>query len=89
MPNLSRADRRLGALAGQFDSFRKKARDDSSLPGGMTGDRRGMADKRSSWSCDEVAAMMDSFKPASVTLSPFYKQVNKCWSQDQGHTVHL
>ncbi len=72
---LGDTDRRLGALAGQFDSFRKKARDDSSLPGGGLTDRRGMADKRNSWSSDEVAAMMDTFKPTFITLSPFYKQV--------------
>ncbi|BFY99508.1 hypothetical protein BsWGS_02548 [Bradybaena similaris] len=76
--DMSRAaslDRRTGPSGGQFESFRKRSKDD------MSTGRRGSADrgrsgyeKYRSWSPDSYSSSMDNFRPVTLTVSSFFKQ---------------
>lgn len=80
-------DRRSGMGSGQFESFRsKRSKDDNSLLG-----RRGSMDrdrgrsgyekheKHHSWSPDVYGANLENFRPVTLTVSSFFKQVGvKC-----------
>jgi hypothetical protein len=65
----------------QFDSFRsKRSKDDNSILG-----RRGSQDRgrsgyekhQHSWSPDAYGANLDNFRPVTLTVSSFFKQVGR------------
>ncbi|XP_055884538.1 dedicator of cytokinesis protein 7-like isoform X6 [Biomphalaria glabrata] len=69
------SDRRTGSTSGQFDSFRKRSKDD------MSAGRRGSLDrgrsgyeKYRSYSPDSYSTSMDNFRPVTLTVSSFFKQ---------------
>jgi len=51
-----------------YDSFRKQSMDRVK---GQT------PDKRDSWNSEEIGSAMDGFRPVTITVSSFFKQV-KC-----------
>lgn len=69
-------DRRTGPTGSQFESFRKRSKDD------MSAGRRGSVDrgrsgyeKYRSRSPDSYSSSMDNFRPVTLTVSSFFKQV--------------
>ena len=76
---LSHLDRRSTG-AGQYESFRKRSKDDM-----LAGGRRGSFSDRGrtgyekfasrSWSPDSYSASMDNFHPVTLTVKSFFKQV--------------
>lgn len=71
-------DRRSSALMGQYDSFRKKSRDlreESFTRHGSLERQRTTPDKRSSWSSEEIGEALTDFRPVTLTLTSFFKQV--------------
>ena len=74
------ADRRSGS-SGQFESFRsKRSKDDNSLLGRRGSVDRGRSgyEKHHSWSPDVYGANLDNFRPVTLTVSSFFKQVSGC-----------
>lgn len=72
-------DRRSSSsIPGQYESFRKRNRDDSvsrrgSFERGRTGyERRG-------GSPDDYGSSLDNFRPVTLTVSSFFKQVSCCY----------
>ena len=65
--------------SGQFDSFRsKRSKDDNSLlgrRGSFDRGRSGYEKHHSSWSPDIYGANLDNFRPVTLTVSSFFKQV--------------
>lgn len=73
-------DRRSSALIGQYDSFRKKSRDlreESFTRHGSLERQKTTPDKRSSWSSEEIGDALSSFRPVTLTLTSFFKQVGR------------
>ncbi|RUS71322.1 hypothetical protein EGW08_020919, partial [Elysia chlorotica] len=73
--SLEREDRRSGPSSSQFDSLRRRSKDD------MSAGRRGSVDrgrsgyeKFRSWSPESYSASMDNFRPVTLTVSSFFKQ---------------
>ncbi|GFN96685.1 dedicator of cytokinesis protein 7-like [Plakobranchus ocellatus] len=76
MSRAASLDRRSGPSSSQFDSFRRRSKDD------MSAGRRGSVDrgrsgyeKFRSWSPESYSASMDNFRPVTLTVSSFFKQV--------------
>jgi molybdenum-dependent DNA-binding transcriptional regulator ModE len=72
-------DRRASALLGQYDSFRKKSRDlreESFTRHGSLERQRATPDKRSSWSSEDLGEALSDFRPVTLTLTSFFKQVS-------------
>ena len=59
---------RPGSSAGfsPYDSFRKSS---------MDRPKSGTPDKRDSWNVEELGNALDSFRPVTLTISSFFKQV--------------
>ena len=70
-------DRKSGIMS-SMESFRKKSRDDGSFVrhGSVERPRSASLDKRNSWSTNEdLAQAYDNFRPVTLTVSSFFKQV--------------
>ena len=69
-------DRRSGLQPGQYDSFRKRPKDDL-LAGRTYNTERGRPgyEKRRSWSPDDYGSSLSNFRPVTLTVSSFFKQV--------------
>lgn len=67
-------DRRGSGLPGQYDSFRKRARDESATRRGSIERGRPGYEKRGS-SPDDYGSSLDNFRPVTLTVSSFFKQV--------------
>ena len=63
--------------AGQYDSFRKRPKDDLLASGRSYSTDRGRVgyEKRRSWSPDDYGNSLSNFRPVTLTVSSFFKQV--------------
>ena len=69
-------DRRYGPGSVQFESFRlKRSRDDNTVTGRRGSADRGRSGYEHSWSADVYGASLESFRPVTLTVSSFFKQV--------------
>ena len=69
----------MGSTSSNFDSFRKGSKDDNSLSGGRRGSfSRGRSgyEKYRSWSPESYSASLDNFRPVTLTVKSFFKQVS-------------
>ncbi|XP_069126839.1 dedicator of cytokinesis protein 7-like isoform X2 [Argopecten irradians] len=66
-------DRRSSGVPGQYDSFRKRARDESASRRGSMDRGRSGYEKRGS-SPDDYGSSLDNFRPVTLTVSSFFKQ---------------
>ncbi len=73
---------------GQYDSFRKRPKDDLLASRSLERGRSGF-EKRRSWSPDDYGNSLSNFRPVTLTVSSGFKQV--CGSSDMlenaGHQV--
>ena len=72
---------RRSSLLSQYESFRKRSRDDSGSGSGMLRhsslERQrvsGSFEKRCSWYTDDLSNL-ESFRPVTLTVSSFFKEV--------------
>ncbi|XP_059178065.1 dedicator of cytokinesis protein 7-like isoform X2 [Physella acuta] len=76
-------DRRTGPSTSQFDSFRKRSKDDISTGRRGSLDRgRSGYEKFRSWSPDDYGSRLDNFRPVTLTVSSFFKQEGVKLSDD-------
>ena len=69
-------DRRSGFPTGQYDSFRKRPKDDLLAGRSYSTDRGRVGyEKRRSWSPDDYGSSLSNFRPVTLTVSSFFKQV--------------
>jgi len=68
-------DRRSGMAPGQYDSFRKRPKDDLLASRAFTERGRSGYEKRRSWSPDDYGNSLANFRPVTLTVSSFFKQV--------------
>ena len=69
-------DRRSGLNTGQYDSFRKRPKDDLLASRSYSTDRGRVGyEKRRSWSPDDYGSSLNNFRPVTLTVSSFFKQV--------------
>ncbi|XP_053393820.1 dedicator of cytokinesis protein 7-like isoform X3 [Mercenaria mercenaria] len=75
MTRAASLDRRSGMQPGQYDSFRKRPKDDI-LAGRSYSTERGRSgyEKRRSWSPDDYGGNLGNFRPVTLTVSSFFKQ---------------
>ncbi|PSN30231.1 hypothetical protein C0J52_26949 [Blattella germanica] len=59
-----------------FDQFRKRASDMGSLTRRGSLERRSNSEKRRSWSPEDFGSSLDTFRPVTLTVSSFFKQVH-------------
>ena len=55
-----------GSSFSPYDSFRKSSIDRP---------KSGTPDKRDSWNAEDIGTALDSFRPVTITISSFFKQV--------------
>lgn len=67
------ADRKIVGTG--FETLRKKSADFGTLGRG-TLERRSTIDKRLSWNADDLGENLNSFRPVTLTVNSFFKQVN-------------
>ncbi|KAJ9574920.1 hypothetical protein L9F63_007939, partial [Diploptera punctata] len=60
-----------------FDQFRKRASDMGSLTRRGSLERRSNSEKRRSWSPEDFGSSLDTFRPVTLTVSSFFKQVTE------------
>ena len=84
------ADRRSNVLS-QYESFWKKAvKDDSFVRHGSLERKCSTgSEKREQISLDDYATNLDNFRPVTLTMSSFYKQVSRCEVQHSGFVVMI
>jgi len=58
-----------------FDQFKKRASDMGSLTRRGSLERRTNSEKRRSWSPEDLGSSLDTFRPVTLTVSSFFKQV--------------
>lgn len=66
------ADRKFAGS--NLDQLRKKATEMGLTRRGSL-ERKSSSDKRSSWSSDDLSTSFDTFRPVTLTISNFFKQV--------------
>lgn len=67
-------DRKLSTSS--FDQLRRKATDMGTLTLTRRGSLERKSEKRRSWSPDDFANSIENFRPITITVSSFFKQVN-------------
>ncbi len=69
---------RKSSLTSQYESFRRKSRDESGFMrhGSLERQKSGGSEnaKRISWNLDDTAVQLDTFRPVTLTVSSFFKQ---------------
>lgn len=78
---LYHTDRRTASsLVGQYESFRRKQGEEKGggfLRHGSLERQRSGGDKRTSWIAPDEVANFSNFRPVTLTLSSFFKQVRQ------------
>ncbi|XP_060603802.1 dedicator of cytokinesis protein 7-like isoform X2 [Ruditapes philippinarum] len=75
MTRAASLDRRSGMQPGQYDSFRKRPKDDILASRSYSTERgRSGYEKRRSWSPDDYGGNLSNFRPVTLTVSSFFKQ---------------
>ncbi len=70
------SDRRL-SLLGQVEGYRKKGQTENFIRHGSLERQKAWSDKRSSWNSEEIAVAMQTFKPVTLTVNSFFRQVRE------------
>ena len=76
------ADRK-NSLVSQYESFRRKPSQDLGnflRHGSLERYRSGSSEKRNSWTVEESSVGLDTFRPVTLTVSSFFKQVKLVYS---------
>ncbi|XP_052274365.1 dedicator of cytokinesis protein 7-like isoform X2 [Dreissena polymorpha] len=75
MSRAASLDRRSGLPPGQYESFRKRPKDDAQASRAYSTERgRPGYEKRRSWSPDDYGSSLSNFRPVTLTVSSFFKQ---------------
>ncbi|XP_052775389.1 dedicator of cytokinesis protein 7-like isoform X2 [Mya arenaria] len=75
MTRAASLDRRSGLPPGQYDSFRKRPKDDILASRAYSTERgRSGYEKRRSWSPEDYGSNLGNFRPVTLTVSSFFKQ---------------
>ena len=82
--SMKRKSQQSGSLA---DGLSTVLTSSGSLPRRGSMERRSFQEKRRSWSAAEFASCLDSFRPVTLTVSSFFKQVRRCSLQGRSSSA--